>query len=95
MRHHDGCCASATGRTGTGKRTGTDGPAIDLAGPVSQTIVEYAARTRHQVHGDQVERHARELHSRASFDCWNGLSDRDQELWRHMARLDLTTGRSA
>jgi hypothetical protein len=95
MRHHDGCCASATGRTGTGRSTRTDGPAIGLAGPVSQTIVEYAARTRHQVHGDLVERHARELHSRASFDCWNGLSDRDQELWRHMARLDLTTGRSA
>jgi hypothetical protein len=36
-----------------------------------------------------VERHARELHARSSYDCWNGLSDRDQELWRHMARLDL------
>jgi hypothetical protein len=42
------------------------------------------------VHEDLVERHAREQHARASYDCWNGLSDRDQELWRHMARLDLT-----
>jgi len=94
MKHHSGCCASAPGQAGAAKRARADQPAIGLAGPVSQTIVEYAARTRHQVHGDLVERHARELHSRSSYDCWNGLSDRDQELWRHMARLDLTTGRS-
>ena len=93
MKHHSGCCASAKGQDGTPKRSRSDEPAIGLGGPVSQTIVEYAARTRHQVHGDLVERHARELHSRASYDCWNGLSDRDQELWRHMARLDLTTNR--
>jgi hypothetical protein len=93
MRHHSGCCASA--RAGVPERGPAGEPAIGLAGPVSQAIVEYAARTRHQVHTDLVERHARELHSRASYDCWNGLSDRDQELWRHMARLDLTSGRSA
>ena len=97
MKHHSGCCASAEDRHGVPRPKGRDQdqPAIGLAGPVSQAIVEYAARTRHQVHVDLVERHARELHSRASYDCWNGLSDRDQELWRHMARLDLTTGRSA
>ena len=93
MKHHSGCCASATGQEGAKKRSGAGEPAIGMAGPVSQTIVEFAARTRHQVHVDLVERHARELHARASYDCWNGLSDRDQELWRHMARLDLTTSR--
>ena len=93
MRHHSGCCASAQEPDGRPKPKRLDQPAIGMAGPVSQAIVEYAARTRHQVHVDLVERHARELHSRASYDCWNGLSDRDQELWRHMARLDLTTGR--
>ena len=89
MKHHSGCCASAHG-PGGGTRGRADEDGIALAGPVSQAIVEYAQRTRHQVHDDLVERHARELHSRASYDCWNGLSDRDQELWRHMARLDLT-----
>ena len=91
MKHHSGCCASAQHGTATSSRS--DEPAIGLAGPVSQAIVEYAARTRHQVHVDLVERHARELHARASYDCWNGLSDRDQELWRHMARLELTSNR--
>ena len=95
MKHHSGCCASAEGQSGAPRPKRADEPAIGLAGPVSQTIVEYAARTRHQVHGDLVERHARELHARSSYDCWNGLSDRDQELWRHMARLDLTGGRRA
>jgi hypothetical protein len=91
MRHHSGCCASAQGQTGAAKGTRADRDAIPLAGAVSQAIVEYAHRTRHQVHDDLVERHARELHSRSSYDCWNGLSERDQELWRHMARLDLTS----
>ena len=91
MKHHSGCCASA--QHGTAKPSRSDEPAIGLAGPVSQAIVEYAARTRHQVHVDLVERHARALHARASYDCWNGLSDRDQELWRHMARLELTSNR--
>ncbi|MFQ1000781.1 hypothetical protein [Modestobacter sp. SSW1-42] len=94
MKHHSGCCASAHKQEGPAKRKAGE-PPIGLAGPVSQAIVEYAARTRHQVHGDLVERHARELHARASYDCWNGLSDRDQELWRHMARLDLTEGQRA
>jgi len=90
MDHHSGCCASAKGRDASSRRTRTEESGIGLAGPVSQTIVEFAQRTRHRVHDDLVERHARELHSRSSYDCWNGLSDRDQELWRHMARLDLT-----
>jgi hypothetical protein len=95
MADHNRCCGGRHEQPDQkSRRTRTDEPPITLAGPISHTIVEYAHRVRHQVHEDLVERHARELHSRASYDCWNGLSDRDQELWRHMARLDLTGGRA-
>ena len=87
MKDHSRCCAVDHGKS-TAKRA--DQPAIAPAGAISTTIVDYAARVRYRVHDDLVERHARELHARASYDCWNGLSDKDQELWRHMARLDLT-----
>jgi len=89
MADHSGCCGGRHGRTE--KKRGRDDAAINPVGSISATIIDYAQRTRHQVGEDQVERHARELHARSSYDCWNGLSDRDQELWRHMARLDLTT----
>jgi hypothetical protein len=90
MADHSRCCAGNHGRPAATRR-GRDAPPINPAGSISSTIVEYAHRVRHQVHDDLVERHARELHARSSYDCWNGLSDRDQELWRHMARLDLTS----
>jgi len=89
MADHSGCCG---GRHDKGpKKRGRDEAAISPAGSISATIVDYAQRVRHRVNDDLLERHARELHARSSYDCWNGLSDRDQELWRHMARLDLTT----
>jgi hypothetical protein len=88
MADHGGCCGGRHGKVE--KKRGRDEPPISPAGSISSTIIDYAQRVRHQVGEDQVERHARQLHSRASYDCWNGLSDRDQELWRHMARLDLT-----
>ena len=94
MADHSSCCGGRHGRDQKVVRTRADRPAIPLAGSISHTVVEYAHRVRHQVHEDLVERHARELHARASYDCWNGLSDRDQELWRHMARLDLTSRKS-
>ena len=89
MADHTGCCG---GRHDAKRkqRPGQADEAIPLAGPISTTIASYAARVRHRVHEDLVDRRARELHARASYDCWNGLSDKDQELWRHMARLDLT-----
>ena len=93
MAHHERCCGGRHERPAPRKRARLDEAPINPAGTISQTIVEYAHRVRHQVHDDLVERHARELHARASYDCWNGLSDTDQELWRHMARLDLTTRR--
>ncbi|WP_299956633.1 hypothetical protein [uncultured Modestobacter sp.] len=90
MSDHSRCCAGHHDGKPR-KRSGQDvDPAIPLAGPISTTIVSYAARVRHRVGEDAVDRHARELHARASYDCWNGLSEKDQELWRHMARLDLT-----
>jgi hypothetical protein len=92
MSDHGRCCGGRHERAGQKPSRGrVDQPAIALAGPISHTIAEYAHRVRYQLHDDLVERHARELHARSSYDCWNGLSDRDQELWRHMARLDLTT----
>jgi hypothetical protein len=94
MVDHDKCCGGRHERADQKPRRRAGEPPISPAGPISHTIVEYAHRVRHQVHVDLVERHARELHARASYDCWNGLSDKDQELWRHMARMDLT-GRQA
>ena len=92
MADHSRCCAGRHDRQAP-KKAGRQEAAINPAGSISSTIVEYAHRVRYQLHDDLVERHARELHARASYDCWNGLSDTDQELWRHMARLDLTTRR--
>jgi hypothetical protein len=89
MADHSHCCAGRREATRKAKSVVAAAP-INPAGSISSTIIEYAHRVRHQVHDDLVERHARELHTRSSYDCWNGLSDRDQELWRHMARLDLT-----
>ena len=88
MADHSGCCGGRHGRSG--KKRGRDVPGIGPAGSISATIIDYAQRVRHQVSDELVERRARELHAGSSYDCWNGLGDRDQELWRHMARLDLT-----
>jgi hypothetical protein len=93
MAEHSRCCGAGAGGTGrTALRTRPGEPVIPLNGPVSQSIIERAGHVSSRVHADLVERHAQELHSRSSFDCWNGLSDRDQELWRHMARMDLGVG---
>jgi len=91
MAEHSRCCGQEHARPARTPRPGPAGEsAINPSGSISYTVVEYAHRVRHQVHSDLVERHARELHARASYDCWNSLGDSDQELWRHMARLDLT-----
>jgi hypothetical protein len=37
----------------------------------------------------RVETKAQQLQAASSYDDWEGLSDADKELWRHMARLDL------
>ena len=89
MADHSRCCAGRREPATGAARTAAPVPG-EPVGSIGYTIAEYAHRVRYQLHDDLVERHARELHSRSSYDCWNGLSDRDQELWRHMARLDLT-----
>jgi hypothetical protein len=91
MADHSRCCGARHDRPGAKARPATVVATNEPIGSITYAIADYAHRVRHQVHDDLVERHARELHSRASYDCWNGLSGTDQELWRHMARLDLTT----
>lgn len=91
MSDHSRCCERRhEQRAGSPKRRSTDAEAVPLAGSISHTVVSYAARTRYRVPDEVVEHRAKQLHAGSSYDCWNGLSDRDQELWRHMARLDLT-----
>ena len=86
------CCGGRHAqRDGKPKRTRLDDPAIPLAGSVSHTVVAYAARVRYRVSDEAVEQRAQQMHAASSYDCWNSLSDRDQELWRHMARMDLTS----
>jgi hypothetical protein len=47
-------------------------------------------KTRARMLGDsRVEAKAQQLQAASSYDDWEGLSDADKELWRHMARLDL------
>ena len=88
MADHSRCCAKRAEPT---RRTASAvAAAPEQVGSIGYTIAEFAHRVRFQLHDDLVERHARELHARSSYDCWNSLGDRDQELWRHMARLDLT-----
>jgi hypothetical protein len=90
MADHSRCCSPRHERPGARAKVAVTASSKDQVGAISYTIAEYAHRVRHQLHDDLVERHAHELHARSSYDCWNGLSDTDQELWRHMARLDLT-----
>ena len=46
-------------------------------------------KTRARILGDsRVEAKAQQLQAANSYDDWEGLSDADKELWRHMARLD-------
>jgi hypothetical protein len=47
-------------------------------------------KTRARILDDRrVEAKAQQLQAASSYDDWEGLSDADKELWRHMARLDL------
>ena len=90
MRDHASCCGGRHERSErTPGRSRVAQPTIGLSGPISHTILDYANRIRYRVNDDLVERRAQEMQARSSYDCWNSLSDRDQELWRHMARLDL------
>jgi hypothetical protein len=58
------------------------------ANPVIHHLSVYKTRARLLSDG-RVEKKARELHAANSYADWDGLSDDDKELWRHMARLEL------
>jgi len=58
------------------------------ANPVVHHVAVFKTRAR-MLDDSRVERRAKELQAASSFDDWDGLSDDDKELWRHMARLEL------
>jgi hypothetical protein len=91
MADHSRCCGGRHERPGAHARASAVLATEESVGSIGYAIADYAHRVRYQLHDDLVERHARLLHARASYDPWDGLSVADQELWRHMARLDLTT----
>lgn len=85
------CCSGGEHRSDVGRERAVPRPRVDPTGSVSYSIAAYATRVRPWLGEDAVDRRAQELHARNSFDAWTSLSDNDQELWRHMARMDLTT----
>ena len=56
--------------------------------PVVQHVAVYKTRAR-MLDDTRLEKRAQELQAAYSYAAWDGLSDDDKELWRHMARLDL------
>ena len=56
--------------------------------PVVHHLSVYKTRAR-MVDESRVEQKARQLHASSSYADWDGLSDDDKELWRHMARLEM------
>ena len=67
------------------------GPSEELRqgdNPVVHHLAVFKTRAR-MLDDSRVERKAQELQAASSYDDWDGLSDEDQELWRHMARLEL------
>jgi hypothetical protein len=58
------------------------------ANPVIQHLSVYKTRASMLSDG-RVDKKARELLAANSYADWDGLSDDDKELWRHMARLEL------
>ncbi|MGY1617227.1 hypothetical protein ACI797_10855 [Geodermatophilus sp. SYSU D00691] len=56
--------------------------------PVVHHVSVYKTRAR-MLDEKRVDRRARQLQEANSYDDWDGLSEGDKELWRHMARLEL------
>jgi hypothetical protein len=56
--------------------------------PVVHHLSIYKTRAR-MLSDVRVEHKAKQLHAANSYTEWDGLSDDDKELWRHMARLEL------
>jgi hypothetical protein len=81
MSDHDDVVATDYGMLQVTEDT-TDG------NPILHHLSVYRTRAR-MVSESRVERLARELQAAESFSDWGSLSETDQELWRHMARLKL------
>jgi hypothetical protein len=58
------------------------------ANPVVHHVSVYKTRAR-MLDESRVDRRARQMQAAHSYDDWDGLSDGDKELWRHMARLEM------
>lgn len=56
--------------------------------PVVHHLAVFKTRAR-MLDDRRVEAKAQQLQAANSYDDWDGLSEADKELWRHMARLDL------
>jgi len=63
--------------------------------PVAYSIVSFKDRSRGWLPDSLVDRRAKKLHSESSFVSWSSLDDKEQELWRHLARVQLTGESSA
>ena len=56
--------------------------------PVAHHLSVFKTRAR-MLDESRVEAKAKQLQAASSYDDWEGLSDADKELWRHMARLEF------
>ena len=81
MSDHDGVVATDYGMLHV-TEDATDG------NPVLHHLSVYKTRAR-MVSDSRVVRLAQDLQAAESYTDWNALSETDQELWRHMARLKL------
>lgn len=58
--------------------------------PVAYSIVSFKDRSRGWLPDDVVDRRAMKLHAESSYVSWANLDQKDKELWRHLARVQLT-----
>ena len=58
--------------------------------PVAYSIASFKDRSRGWLPDDLVDRRAKKLHADSSFAPWASLDDKEKELWRHLARVQLT-----
>jgi hypothetical protein len=56
--------------------------------PIVHHLSMFKTRAR-MLDDSRVEAKAQQLQATSSYDDWEGLSDADKELWRHMARLEF------
>lgn len=61
----------------------------DDVNPVAYSIASFKDRSRGWLPDDVVDRRAKKLHAESSFASWATLDDKDKELWRHLARVQL------